>query len=170
MVCALNAQIIIIDLKNTSKNSLWCDNVTLCSWRYHLNEVERMSNSKDSIIQNINRYLNLRRFSNDSMFNRQLEDVQNWQRQRMANRLEKTIKVADKLFSDLGLIDIVFEFNAVSAELDEALTEQIFEQMQADEVDGDIYRQASIALGNKDKRFLQLKLIRQSIQSLVRKS
>lgn len=158
-----------------------------------------MSDAKQQIIQNIKRFLELRRFKQDPVFNARLEAVQQWQHQRMnhtyqrllhqenerllmtffleevyggidpsgiASKLETAIKVADKLFSNLNLINIAFEFNAITGELDESMAQQLFEMSQCDEITEKHYVEALKDLKNQEKRLLQADLIWQFAHGL----
>ena len=146
----------------------------------------------DDILQNIERYLSLKRFTGDKAFNANLQSVQDWQNLRMADtykvllkneshadllqfflndiyggielehlkpKLNRTVKLIDKLFSDLELVHLTFEFNALTGELDEAITIQLFDKMGILEITEENYSAAFRALDNFPEREHQLNLI-----------
>ncbi len=144
----------------------------------------------DGIVANIERCLALRRYR-DEGFAKQLNQVQQWQHQRLsetyqelmaspsqaqlvhffldevyrgvdlthlARKLTKTAKLVDKLFTDLQLIHIAIEFNALNAELDESITRTLFEDLQVEAVNADNYAKA-FARENPQLRQRQLELL-----------
>ncbi|GAA5315621.1 MAG: hypothetical protein AseanaTS_08260 [Candidatus Pelagadaptatus aseana] len=145
----------------------------------------------DDIIQNVERFLALRRFK-DPAFADKLQQLQQWQHERMSetywvllaseaeadlikfffddiyagldlehlgNKLNKTAKLLNKLFTDLEMVHLAIEFNALTGELDEEMTEELFYRMQVDEITPDNYATAFNNIGGEQRRYQQLSLI-----------
>lgn len=60
----------------------------------------------------------------------------------LASKLTKTAKLVDKLFTDLQLVHIAIEFNALNAELDESITTTLFDTLKVTDIDSDSYAEA----------------------------
>lgn len=77
----------------------------------------------------------------------------------LASKLEKTAKLLDKLFTDLQLIHLAIEFNAITGELDEILTSTLFEKMGVRDIDHKSYKEACQRAGLLERQLQQLDLI-----------
>lgn len=74
------------------------------------------------------------------------------------DKLTITAKLVDKLFTDLQLVDIALEFNALNAELDESITRTLFQTMGVSNVTADNYA-AAFRQENRELRERQLQLL-----------
>lgn len=73
--------------------------------------------------------------------------------------LERTLGLADKLFSDLSLIRMAMEFNAVNSEIDEALASALFDSPRAAEMSDVRYAEASREAGLYEKHLHSIQLV-----------
>jgi hypothetical protein len=145
----------------------------------------------DDILNNVERYLSLRRFS-DADFAKQLAQLQQWQHDRMSetywvllssepeaslikfflddiypgldlehlgNKLGKVGKLLEKLFSDLEMVHLAIEFNALTSELDDALADELFNNMRVSDITPENYAIAFQTIGGQELRHHQLELI-----------
>jgi hypothetical protein len=78
----------------------------------------------------------------------------------LGNRLEKTARLLDKLFTDLQLIHLAIEYNTVTGELDEILTSTLFEKMGAVKIDESSYSEACRQADLEQQQLHQIELIR----------
>ncbi len=80
--------------------------------------------------------------------------------------LERALKVADKLFTDLSLIRMALEFNTLNGEVDEALTIALFETLQVSSIDTTTLAQAARLAGCEQDHLRSIALVGEFAEGL----
>lgn len=84
----------------------------------------------------------------------------------LGENIESAIAIALKLVSRTSTLTCAFEFNALTAELDDQITSCIFEDLQADTLTESVYSDANVILNTRMQRARQVELLSELVDGL----